>query len=177
MNAVAISAGGEHSCALLVNGIVECWGDNSNGELGNGTNNSSFTPIIVKGIGGSSRLVGVRAITIGDDHPCALLSNGTVDCWGDNGNGELGNGTTRSSFTPVAVKGVGGVPRLTGVRAISAGGDHTCAALASGAVDCWGYNSSGQLGAGTNIGPQHCQQLGLALSSLTATGGGLPRRI
>ena len=166
VNAVAIVAGGEHSCALLVNGTVDCWGDNSNGELGNGTNTSSFTPVIVKGVGGSSRLVGVRAISIGDDHPCALLADGTVDCWGDNGNGELGNGTTRSSFTPVIVKGVGGTPRLTGVRAVSAGGDHTCAVMASGAVECWGFNESGQLGDGINVGPQHCQQLGLACSTL-----------
>jgi len=164
-NAVSVSAGGGHTCALLANGTVACWGDDANGELGNGTHASSVTAAPVEGIGGTSRLTGVRAISAGSDHSCALMSDGSVTCWGDNTEGDLGSGSTTSSSTPVRVTGVAGAGRLAGVRAISAGGDHTCALMTAGTVNCWGFNDSGQLGDGTNIGPEHCQQLGVACST------------
>ena len=160
----AISVGAAHSCALLLNGSVACWGDNGDGQLGDGNNDDSSTPVAVEGIGGSSRLGSIKAISAAGDHTCALAAAGTVTCWGDNTEGELGNNTTNSSFTPVPVKSIGGNSRLTNVRAISTAGDHSCALLVNGIVDCWGYNNLGQLGDGTNIGPQHCQQLGVACS-------------
>jgi alpha-tubulin suppressor-like RCC1 family protein len=72
-----------------------------------------------------------------------VLSGGTADCWGYNGSGQLGNGTKTSSNTPVAVG------FLSGVTAIAAGADHTCAVLSGGTVECWGLNDHGQLGNGT----------------------------
>jgi hypothetical protein len=89
-------------------------------------------------------LTGVTAISAGEGTTCALLTNGTVDCWGYDEFGQVGNGSTMvDSPTPLAVSG------LTGVTAISASGNSTCAVLMNGTADCWGYNGAGQLGNGT----------------------------
>ena len=149
----AISTGDQDTCALLKNGTVKCWGYNGDGELGTGITNGpqscsagdistacSTTPVTVPG------LSGVAAVNVGNNDTCALLKNGTVECWGSNNNGELGNGTTQASLTPVKVKG------LSTVTALSSGGvngNYTCALLQAGAVKCWGYNGEGELGNGT----------------------------
>ncbi len=96
-------------------------------------------------------LSGVASVVGGGDGFCAVLKSGRVDCWGDNGFGELGDGGTKASDVPVAVRGVGGTGVLTGVASVSAdeSGLGYCAVLTSGGVDCWGYNFEGQLGDGT----------------------------
>jgi alpha-tubulin suppressor-like RCC1 family protein len=142
-NAVEISAGYTHSCALLADGTIRCWGYNFWGQLGNGElANRSLTPVTVKGISDAV------AITSGYQHTCALLGDGTARCWGDNANGQLGDGTHGESYdrptpTPVTVFG------LSGAVAINAGTSHTCAVLGNGTARCWGSNWDGQVGNGT----------------------------
>ena len=135
--AIAITAGDSHACALLSGGTVRCWGLDQSGQLGDGVpipGPLQTTPVTVAG------LVGAIAISAGSDFTCALLSGGTVECWGDNSVGGLGDGTTVGSSSPVPVAGV------AGATSIGAGYYSACAALASGAAACWGDNSQGELG-------------------------------
>jgi alpha-tubulin suppressor-like RCC1 family protein len=136
--ATSISAGGSKTCALLAGGTVACWGFNGYGEMGNGTGTPSTSGVVtVPG------LSAVAAISSGDGYACALLSNGTVSCWGSNGKGMLGLGTASGALSPPTT-----VPNLTGVVAVAAGSQHTCALLSAGNVKCWGWNYYGQLGTG-----------------------------
>ena len=145
----SISLGVEHTCALLSAGTVNCWGRNHKGQLGNGTTSNSSTPVeVVSSLGGSS-LSGSTSLSLGVDHSCVLLSTGTVNCWGQNAYGHLGDGTTSNSSTPVEVVLSLGGSSLSGVTAVSLGSRHSCALLTGGTVKCWGWNDIGQLGDGT----------------------------
>jgi alpha-tubulin suppressor-like RCC1 family protein len=136
---VAISASGAHSCALTAAGSVLCWGYNQYGQLGDGTQANRPLPTAV-----SSLPNGIAAIDLGDNHSCARSTGGAVLCWGDNESGQLGDGTLTSRSTPGQVSGM-----ASGIAAISMGGDHSCALTTTGAVRCWGKNADGQLGDGT----------------------------
>lgn len=98
VNSISYSYGS--SCAVLSTGEVQCWGDNSSGQLGTGTQLSSSTPVNVKGINSA------KAVTVGIRHACAVLQSGKIMCWGDNSYGQLGDGTTQSSDVPVEVQGL-----------------------------------------------------------------------
>ncbi len=131
------TAGGYHTCALMPNATVRCWGRNTRGQLGDGTNSFfSSTPVPVSG------MTNAAAVSGGGWHTCALLQNGTVQCWGENDHGQIGN-TLSHSNVPVTVAGI------SNAVAISAGVNHSCAVLADGTTRCWGQNDSGQLGNGT----------------------------
>ncbi len=136
--AAGVCAGLAHTCALLNNGTVQCWGYNYDGELGNGTEHGlSLLPVAVATINNAT------AVSAGGGHTCAMLNGGSIQCWGFNQAGELGNGTTTDSSVPVTVSGI------SNAVAVAADDYHTCAVLSAGTVQCWGYNYNGELGNGT----------------------------
>ena len=137
-----IAGGGLFTCALTAGGGVKCWGYNGDGELGNNSPTNSPVPVNVNGLSS-----GVSAIAAGNYHACALMAtDGSVKCWGNNGYGQIGDGTIDvNRLVPVPVVGLS-APAI----AISAGGDHTCALLNDGRMQCWGDNYEGQLGIGDN---------------------------
>jgi len=138
--AVEMAPGGAHTCALIPGGGVKCWGSDGNGQLGNGAAGSSPTPVDVTGLSS-----GVLAVASGAHHACAIKADGTVECWGENANRQLGDGTTTNRPSPVAVVGLPAT-----ASALTLGRFHSCGKLTTGAVACWGINSSGQLGQGDN---------------------------
>jgi len=137
----ALATGERHTCALTTSGGVKCWGNNHDGELGDGTKVDRVTPLDVVGL-----TSGVTAISAGWRHTCALTTAGGVKCWGNNHDGQLGDGTETDRQTPVDVAGLS-----SGVTAISARWRHTCALTTAGGVKCWGGNHDGQLGDRTGI--------------------------
>jgi alpha-tubulin suppressor-like RCC1 family protein len=137
-SATAVDSTNTFSCAVLKDGKVSCWGQNTGGQLGVSSKvEVRSTPALVPGVKDAI------AVTGGLDHACALISGGTVSCWGVNGSGQLGNGTKVSSIAPVKVSGI-----ATAVQ-IGAGEDFTCAIVSGGKVKCWGTNYASQLGDGS----------------------------
>lgn len=137
--ATQVSAGGGHTCALTATGGVQCWGNNLAGQLGDGTTRTRGAPVDVVGLS-----QGVVMVSAGNGYTCAVTAAGGVKCWGYNGRGQLGDGTTITRLTPVDVVGLD-----ADIVAVSAGSNHTCALTRVGRVKCWGANGSGQLGDGT----------------------------
>jgi Regulator of chromosome condensation (RCC1) repeat len=135
----SISAGTRQTCAVTVAGGLKCWGVNLSGEIGDGTTMNRTAPVDVTGL-----TSGVAAVSAGNGHTCALTTGGGLKCWGYNLHGQLGDGTNTNSPVPVDVVGL-----ASGVAAISAGTDVTCAITTSGGLKCWGKNSRGNLGDGT----------------------------
>jgi alpha-tubulin suppressor-like RCC1 family protein len=144
--ATKLAVGAEHACALLADGSMPCWGSNDHGELGDGThtNRSMAMPVNVPT---------AISIAAGDDFTCAVDSMGTVRCWGENDLGETGNGMDGADVTmPSAVM------IMSPLVGVAAGGGFACANDAAGAVWCWGDNSDGQVGNGTQGNQQDSPQ-------------------
>jgi alpha-tubulin suppressor-like RCC1 family protein len=120
---------------------VLCWGDNSFGELGDGSTTDSVIPVGVIGLESQ-----VTAIAGGSAHTCARTAGGAMLCWGHNGSGQLGDNTYTHRSTPVLVSGLAG-----GITAIDAGSSNGCAVTVGGGALCWGYNAWGQVGDGTTV--------------------------
>ena len=137
--AVAVSAGYGHTCALTTSGGVKCWGQNNFGQLGDGTTTRRSTPVDVVGLAS-----GVQSVSAGENHTCAVTESGGLKCWGYNRLSQLGDGVATNRTTPVEVVGL-----ASGVVAVSAGENHTCAVTESGDSKCWGYSPAG-LGDGTS---------------------------
>jgi alpha-tubulin suppressor-like RCC1 family protein len=158
----ATAAGRFHTCALSGTGGLKCWGQNWNGQLGDGTYVDRHTPVDVSGL-----TSGVSAVAAGFNHTCALMSTGGVKCWGWNPFGQVGDGTVTQRNTPVDVSGL-----ASGVSAIAAGYDHTCALMSTGGVKCWGRNENGQLGDDTTTNQLTPVDVSGLTSGVTAVTGG-----
>jgi alpha-tubulin suppressor-like RCC1 family protein len=173
-NVRAITTGGTHACALLTDGGVKCWGNNSNGQLGTGDNQARSLASPVIGLD-----AGAIAIEAGANHTCALLNNGVVQCWGANGYGQLGDGTTTDQSNPIKPSNI-----TERIIAISAGGfatcegnqtycgAHTCAITANGQAVCWGRNNNGQLGNGNYLDANLAQLVNGANNVFAIEAGG-----
>jgi alpha-tubulin suppressor-like RCC1 family protein len=147
---LAVAAGGYHTCEVMSDGTAMCWGYNHDGEASwaSGAGNLQIGAVAIPGVAGATQ------ISAGAYHSCALLSSGSVDCWGYNNDGETG--TAAAFFNAHAISALQ-IDAATGagVNGVSVfGGYHTCALLTGGSVSCWGYNGYGELGNGTNAGPQ-----------------------
>ncbi len=151
LNILQIAAGAYHSCVVLTDGTMRCWGKNDFGQLGDNTTTNRLSPVAVVGISMAAK------VTAGQSHTCALLTDGTVRCWGRNHYGQLGDNTTTNRLLPVAVS------TLVSVVSVGAGESHTCAVKTDGTARCWGYNGYGQLGDGSTTS----RSLPVAVSGLS----------
>jgi alpha-tubulin suppressor-like RCC1 family protein len=161
----SVSAGNFHTCAVTTAGGLKCWGYDAQGQLGNDralTNQP--TPVDVVGL-----TSGVVSVAAGAYHTCAVTTAGGLKCWGNDGQGQLGNDAAQTNQpTPVDVWGL-----TSGVASVSAGGYHTCAVTTAGGLKCWGWGYYGQLGngaAGTNQ-PTPVDVLGLTSGVASVSGG------
>jgi alpha-tubulin suppressor-like RCC1 family protein len=173
--ALAVTAGFAHTCALLDTKQVKCWGAGGYGRLGQGSaltlgdgpgEMGDTLPVVDLGVGRT-----VRSVTAGDLHTCALLDTNQVACWGNNGSGELGLGSTDSRGDDADEMGAGLLTVDVGagrsVRSVSAGESHTCALLDNGKVACWGLGLAGRLGTGsTTSRGDESDEMGDALATV-----------
>jgi alpha-tubulin suppressor-like RCC1 family protein/tRNA A-37 threonylcarbamoyl transferase component Bud32 len=132
---LSIAVGSDFTCALAANGRASCWGENSSGQLGDGSNFDRSAPVAVA----SGQFTSIAA---GGKHACGITVDGDAYCWGSNAFGQLGDGGTFDRNAPVRVRGGS---RFT---SITAGANHTCAVASDGTAYCWGQNTYGQLGTG-----------------------------
>ena len=149
LTAVSVSSGGQHSCAVMADGTVTCWGYNGYGQLGNKSNTSSLVPVPVWNITGSTPASIAVSVSTGEYFSCAVMADGSARCWGYNGFGQLGNNTITDSNIPVQVFGITARTPGSPAVSVSAGRNQACAVMADGAATCWGSNNTGQLGDNT----------------------------
>jgi alpha-tubulin suppressor-like RCC1 family protein len=158
----AVSAGYQHTCAVKTDGTLWCWGENTYGQLGDGTPGDSLVPVQVSG-----HATDWAAVSAGLLHTCAVKTDHSLWCWGYNGYGELGNGATTDSLVPVQVSG-----HATNWAAVTAGQYHTCAVKTDHTLWCWGENGYGTLGDGsTTSSPVPVQVSGHATDWAAVTAG------
>ena len=164
--AIAIATGLKHSCAVINNGKIKCWGSNSQGQLGDASNEPKLA-VFVKGINNA------LTVSAGDEHSCASLRNGRVWCWGSNVSGQLGNASYLPSNEPVEIN----PSSINNSVSVVSGGSHSCALLESKNIKCWGYGGYGQLGSGapgnSNVPVDVVDQDGTLVDDATGITAGL----
>jgi alpha-tubulin suppressor-like RCC1 family protein len=169
-SAKAIATGFSHTCAILDDGSVKCWGANGSGQLGYGDRNTRLAPPVNAVNLGTGRTA--RALALGAYHSCALLDDFSMKCWGSNSDGQLGYNDKVQRTAPAAAPIDFGAN--TTVRSLTAGNYHNCAILSDSSVRCWGRNSEGQLGLGdtsARMAPATAVDLGAGLNPRQITAG------
>jgi len=157
---ISIAAGVSHTCALISDGTIKCWGGNWKGQLGNGSTIGSPSPVTVEGISDG------RAIAAGSGETCASLSSGDVKCWGDNHFGQLGNKTEVGySTTPLLVSGI------SDVISLAIGSQFVCALVSNQSINCWGRNIKGQIANRTGASSLIPKQVEAVLHASSITAG------
>lgn len=165
-SATAVAAGYGHTCALISDGSVRCWGDNSEGQLGHFTSISPSAPVAVDSVSS------VKQVVANDVRSCTMSGTGNiVQCWGHNQWGEVGNGNTTEQDTPVPVVNL---PSSPSVLSVATGAGHTCTLMSDGTLRCWGDNQFGELATTTATPvttPVTPVGLNGAVSAVSAGGG------
>ena len=139
----SLSAKQDSTCVVSSAGLVKCWGGNDFGQLGDGTTQAfKNTPVTV------TNLSGAKQVAMGYNHACAITQTGVVSCWGDNNNGQLGDGTQTQRLQATPVLGLAAKATQLALTYQS-----SCALLETGNIQCWGSNSQGELGVGKQITP------------------------
>lgn len=146
----SIAAGEMHTCALLQDGSVWCWGNNSMGQIGDGTRKDRYAPVRVEALG-----TGVRELAVGALHACALRKDDTLWCWGDNASGQLGEEPSSAKLSPVRVSGI--ITR--DAVALTAGVHHTCLLDKKGRAFCWGGVKTPESTGQETVSPMKALQL------------------
>ena len=160
------------TCALTSGGGVKCWGNGSNGKLGNNSDTNLKLPGNPVVDSGGTSLTGIVQVSARHSHSCALDSEGGVWCWGKGSNGRLGNGTSADSNHAVPVAdGDGSNTTLTGIVQIGGASTSPCALTVEGEVVCWGAGSSGQLGNKSNTDKDHPVDVVASDTDTTALSG------
>ncbi len=159
MNPTTIEGGGGHFCAVHDGGRVACWGENEFGQLGIGVMSEDHNT--ARNVGSFADATGLG---LGAQHTCAIHIGGTVDCWGDNAHGQLGNGSMTASFTPIAV------PSIAGAQKAALGERHTCLQTASNELRCFGSDAEGQINNHGVTNPWPTSDPGFSNVALVAAG-------
>jgi len=159
--ATGIDFGYAFACAQSPS-AVKCWGNNFDGQLGNYSNTTANSPQTITGLSGT-----VSKLRTGDSFGCVLMTNGSIQCWGANGDGQVGNGTSGTAEkAPVTASAI---PNVTD---LALGTVHSCALLSGGTVRCWGQNYDGQIGNGNKNSPVTTPTAVTGITGATAIGAG-----
>lgn len=169
---VNVSGGSYVTCALTSKGALWCWGSSGFGQLGAGPNLPNENPVAVLNVAGTAPLSGVASVTVGYADACAVTTAGSLLCWGENQDGEIGNNTNIISFIPVQVLNLAGTSPLSGIASVTAGENDACALTSTGGALCWGTSFNGDLGDGTGHQAEIPVQVAGLTSGVTEIGSG-----
>ena len=162
----AIASGANHACALTSDGAVACWGLNTNGQLGTNSTTSRSLPTAIVTAGTPLAGKQVAQISAGGTHTCAVTTDGVLACWGNDTNGQIGDGTAvGNQLVPAAVVTASGPFVGKTLATVSAGTAHTCAVATDGTTGCWGLRTNGRLGNGVTTAANIATPVAITISA------------